>query len=626
MRFKLVQHPGIPLLFAIWGESDKEDFALLWKLAVYKMSLLIVSSPRSVTLLVSVRGHQDSRPDPLYHRFHYTSQQAARDDCPSQHTSDLIDAAAGFEFAAVVTSPVKLNGVMEEDYASESDEGDILSEVLQEVDLVQGLARGTLAAHDVTPRCSDARVRPWPACIRHHRKNAMHGPWVAHSTGVTSPRPGGTLPRAAPLRKSSRKSLKTNIGIRVRMRAVFVPGFVLRAAQSPPIGKIYRPHKVDDPGAFDLDSDLEDDILEERDIEVENLFPGASAPGEASSHFERRPVRGVVWPREQVNLLYAVSFLRGLDVDEFVLARTAGGDEEGVAEEVRRVVSIRLMVRLYWVNDGWPSYLTRSFPSRWNCMLDGASSSDTQRHWKMDTAEFDDTNREYFVLPPIAEPFSTAPLALPLERLPRGPRAAFERHTIAAFDTPTKEYARMPGPRSPTTYDTPTCPPLPLPPTDSSRATHTHLSPTARVRSMESSSSRRLAPIAQQSGPGTVVGRSQLGDPDESAVGAYYRRPRHPVTVADRRRDPGLSVSTPQDAGGEAIVVSVGLGSNSSRSHLRLQLVLVGARMRRFEVSGARRGREQGAVAVGIDGCVALGANSFKLELGPPTNEADGAP
>ncbi|KAI0743068.1 TRAPP trafficking subunit Trs65-domain-containing protein [Daedaleopsis nitida] len=691
---KYVQSQGTPLVSAIWGESDsrdKEDFALLWDavengwLAVYKMSVLVLFMvTKTPDPLLSITVSTTLRNKPLAMT------------APRKTLATMIDSVGGLKSTADVTSPVKSNGITEGNDPSESDEDDILSG-LQEVNLLEGLAKG--------PTFTDEKRLSLPT-TRLGANTRMHefalGPPpsattvetpVAYSTGVTSPPPGGNLPRAATLRKSFRKTLKTNMGFRVRMRTVFVPYFLL--PQNPPAGKVHKPRKVDDPGASDSDSDLEDDILEEREqreagneehtvvlsIEVENLFSGSSAPGVASYHFEVDRVdvsisgtgarasfidwsgdpSGVfplqVGPREQVNLLYAVSFLRGPEVDEFSLARPVGGNKKGQADELQRAVSIHLMVRPYEANDGQPSYPTRLFPSRWNCVLDLASSTVTQQQ-KMDTAEFDDGDQEYFVLPTPASPFPTAPLAPPTRTLtplttrsviPLTAVAGSKRHTIAVFDTPTNDYARMPKspmnyqsstsmlnpnnqppppsssptptglasgqtlnipnrasfippsvafqasfPRSPTTYDAPTSPPLPLPPmhpfagythsqSDSASTINEILElPTPRTPAYPAYPTSPApvpptpfwqTPIAQQSGPGTVGpsveirrerggGVPQTPGPTVGGFGAFTNF--NPMAALQQQQqqpaqDPGLGSSTAQDVGGEPIVVSVGL-------------------------------------------------------------------
>ena len=86
---------------------------------------------------------------------------------------------------------------------------------------------------------------------------------VPYSGGVMSPPPGGNLPRAATLRKSFRKTLKTHLGFRVRMRSVFVPYFLL--PQNSQNGKVRSPKEANGDDASDSGSDIDDDILEEQE-------------------------------------------------------------------------------------------------------------------------------------------------------------------------------------------------------------------------------------------------------------------------------------------------------------------------------------------------------------------------
>ena len=322
-----------------------------------------------------------------------------------------------------------------------------------------------------------------------------------YSAGVASPPAGGSisslsgLPKTATLRRSFRKTLKTHIGFRVRMRTVFVPYFLL--PQDVSSGKTQRPRGLRgaDPDASDLDEDEdeEDDILEEREqreagneehtvvlsVEVENLFAG-SAPGSHHIEIDRVdvaisgsgarasfigwggdgqdvfPLR--VGPREQVNLLYAVSFLRGPEIDEFSLARPTGDRRSGPAEELQRAVTIHLIVRPFEPNGDQIFYPTHLFPSRWNCVLDLASSS-IAKQTRESPEEEPEGPLQYFVLPTPASPFPSAPLAPPQRALtplstkhviPLTAVAGSKRHTIAAPEAPIGDYARMP--KSPMNY------------------------------------------------------------------------------------------------------------------------------------------------------------------------------
>ncbi|KAI0693606.1 TRAPP trafficking subunit Trs65-domain-containing protein [Cerioporus squamosus] len=700
---KYVQSQGTPLVSAVWGESenrDKEAFTLLWDaaerswLAVYKMTVLVLFMVTKVPdplLCITVSTTLRHKPLPV--------------SAPRKTLAALIDAAGGLKSSNDLMS-ARVNGATDE-HTSESDDDELLSG-LQEVNLLEGLANG--------PTFNDSSKRLSLPSTRLGSNTRMHefalGPPpsaattetpIAYSSGITSPPPTGNLPRAATLRKSFRKTMKTHMGFRVRMRTVFVPYFLL--PQGSHNGKILRPRQTD-PGASDSDSDLDEDILEEREqreagneehtvvlsVEVENLFTGSSSTtsGSLSYHFEVERVDVSIsgtgatasfigWgrdepdvfpldvgPREQVNLLYAVSFLRGPEVDEFSLARPAGVDKRGIADELQRAVTIHLIVRPFEPNDGNPSYTTNVFPSRWNCVLDLASSSIT-RQQKRESAELeDDENQQYFVLPTPASPFPSAPLAPPTRTLtplttrsiiPLTAVAGSKRHTIAALETPVHEYARMPKspmnyqsstsmlnpnnqppsapllssptptgqtlnipnrasyippsvafqasfPRSPTTFDPPTSPPLPMPPmnplagftqhsqTDSASTINEFLDPpTPRTPAYPAYPNSPApipptpfwqTPIAQQSGPGTVgpsveIRRERGGSlpqtpgPTVGGFGAFTGM--DPMKVLKQQQEQAPD-STGYDVGGEPIVVSVGLlpaphhrGGKKARGH-----------------------------------------------------------
>ncbi|KAM5530360.1 hypothetical protein V8D89_015979 [Ganoderma adspersum] len=559
---KYVQSQGTPLVSAVWGESDnrdKEAFALLWDpndrswVAIYKMTILVLFMITKVSdplLCITVSTTLRNKPLAV--------------TPPRKTLAALIDASEELKLE-LVTSPVKENGV--DRHLSHSDDDDIVSG-LQEVNLLEGLATGPTFT-DPQKRLSLPTTR-LGTTMRQHAFSLPPAPNSStaetptpYSGSVMSPPPGGSLsslPKAATLRRSFRKTLKTHIGFRVRMRTVFVPYFLL--PQDVSNGKAQRSRRLHgaNSDASDSDSDLEDDILEEREqreagneehtvvlsVEVENLFAG-SAPGSYHVEVDRVdvaisgsgarasfigwggdgpnvfPLR--VGPREQVNLLYAVSFLRGPEVDEFSLARPTGDKRNGPAEELQRAVTIHLIVRPFEPNSDEAFYPTHLFPSRWNCVLDLASSSISKQSRESAEAE-PEGPLQYFVLPTPASPFPTAPLAPPQRALtplstkhviPLTAIAGSKRHTIA---TPIGEYARMPKspmnyqsstsmlnpqnqppappnssptpsgsssgqtlsipnrasyippsmsfqtsfPRSPTTYAPPTSPPLPLPP------------------------------------------------------------------------------------------------------------------------------------------------------------------
>ncbi|KAI0360396.1 hypothetical protein OH77DRAFT_1418315 [Trametes cingulata] len=518
-----VQSQGTPLVSAIWGESDShntEQFALLWDasercwLAVYKMSILVLF------MLTKV-------PDPL---LCITVSTTLRNKPlaitpPRQTLALLIEEAGGLK-SATVASPVKANGT--EQQSSDSDEDEILAG-LQEVNLLGGLSAGPTFADQQKPltlpssrlgtntRMHEFALGPPPS--------AASSTPVPYATGISSPPASSGLPRAATLRKSFRKTLKTLSGFRVRMRTVFVPYFLLPQDTNGARTRKPRRPKVSSPtqDSDSSDSDLDEDILQEQEqreagneehtvvlsVEIENVFaePHASSTNNSPSyHFEVERADVTVggsgartalvgWgdaqsgdvfplhigPKEQVNLLYAVSFLRGPEVDEFSLARPPGLDGKSASsDELQRAVSITINGRPYEEADGKElSYPTRAYASKWNCVLDLSSSSVADK--KRETAAIleDGERAEMFVLPTPASPFPTAPVPAPATAHAPGPPsrsltpltgvrsssvipltaaatavAGSKRHTIAAFDTPASEYARMP--KSPMNYQSST--------------------------------------------------------------------------------------------------------------------------------------------------------------------------
>lgn len=521
------------------------------------------------------------------------------------------------------------------------------------------------------------------------------------------------------------------MGFRVRMRTVFVPYFLL--SQTSQNGKVHQPRQADESDGSDSEPDLEDDLLEEREqreagneehtvvlsVEVVNLFPGPSSASGQSYHFEVDrvdvsisgtgarasfidwgangadvfPLR--VGPSEQVNLLYAVSFLRGPEVDEFSLARPAGSDKRGPVEELTRAVTIHLMVKPYEPKDGTPFYPTRLFPSRWNCVLDLASSNISQQR-KQELGDAEEVeSQEYFVLPTPASPFPTAPLAPPQRTatlsttltplttrhvIPLTAVAGSKRHTIAVFgdSTPTNEYARMPKspmnyqsatsmlnpnnqppsqpqppnssptptgqtlhipnrnsfippsvafqssfPRSPTTYDPPTSPPLPLPPVNPLSLTgysHSQTDSASTINEMLEPPTPRTpaypaypnspapvpmtpfwqTPFAQQSGPGAVgpsveIRRERGGAVPQTpgpTVGGFFGAgfgAMNPMNALQQMSEnagamvggaagAGVNVNAGMGPGGEPIVVSVGLLPSPHRPGLAKKGGKVGQR------------------------------------------------
>ncbi|KAI0646028.1 TRAPP trafficking subunit Trs65-domain-containing protein [Trametes meyenii] len=709
---KYVQSQGTPLISAIWGESDSRDseqFALLWDaseccwLAVYKISVLVlfmitkVADPLLCITVSTTLRHKPLAVTP-----------------PRRTLAALIDAVGSPKSADRLSSPVKANGASTNQDASET-EDDILSG-LQEVNLLEGLSAGPTFTDAQNPLSLPSsrlgvNTRMHEFSLGAPSSAAAITP-VPYATGPSSPPPTGNLPRAATLRKSFRKTLKTLSGFRVRMRTVFVPYFLLPQSSSNGVRprKARRTANTDATSSDSSDSELDDDILQEQEqreagneehtvvlsVEIENVFSEANAASISPSfHFEVDRAEVIVggtgartalvgWglhedvfplkigPKEQVNLLYAVSFLRGPEVDEFSLARPPGLDNKNATnEELQRAVSINISGRPYEESANGVLYPTHVYPSKWNCVLDLSSDSVTEK--RRQSAELlNGENPEVFVLPTPASPFPTAPIPPARSITPVSTRnsipltaiAGSKRHTIAAFDVPgTSEYARMPKspmnyqsstsmlnpanqppsaplnssptptglgpgpaqtlnipsnrasyippsvalqtsfPRSPTTYNAPTSPPLPLPPpnplalpgfthshTDSASTIHEVLDPgTPRTPAYPAYPSSPLpvpptpfwqTPIAQQSGAGAVGpsveirrerggGVPQTPGPTVGGFGALtggfqaMQQNLNLATTGDRRASQ-VDFGTATEGGGgsgisEPIVVSVGL-------------------------------------------------------------------
>ncbi|TFK79389.1 hypothetical protein K466DRAFT_606181 [Polyporus arcularius HHB13444] len=168
-----------------------------------------------------------------------------------------------------------------------------------------------------------------------------------------------------------------------------------------------------DPGASDLDSDLDEDLLEERE--------------QCEAGKEEHSVSNT--------FSLDVSFLRGLEVDEFSLARPVGADRRGLADELQRAVTIHLIIRPFDPNDGSPVYPTYVFPSRWNCVLDLATSSSTRQQKRESAVLEDDDNRRCFVVPGLRRPADLLPLS-PCRQTPFHEYAPTVRASLLESDAP----------------------------------------------------------------------------------------------------------------------------------------------------------------------------------------------
>ncbi|GBE80412.1 hypothetical protein SCP_0301270 [Sparassis crispa] len=512
---KYVQAQGMLLASGVWGEdllgnnpsaNSQDAFALLWApetqewVAVYRLSVLVSFMATKI-------------PDPLLClTVSATLREKPLAMTPSRHAlAALIDTVGGLpNVLGQVMSPSKANGPDTEGN-TEDDGDDVHLYGLEEINLLENLNLDpTFASSNLS--LPSTRLGP-NTRVSAFSLPPKSLPPIVDTTSPSTPTASRPLTHAT-LRKSFRKTMATASGFRVRMRTVFVPYFLLPKTSKPPR----------DGGGVEDDVDSDPDALQARDqreagneehtvvlsVEIENAYTDELRGSSASPPYNFAVEDVVVkiggsgartvlvpWgtedpadifpihiaPSEQVNLLYAVSFLRGPEVDEFSLAGTSAKSDPVAAamseKELQRSVTINIHGRPFERVKGHPeeetesqeqevlSYPTRVYPSRWNCVLDLASrpppmppGTETPHH---------------SVLPTPASPFPSMPTPTPgqpglsinrsnvLQVGSAGssrsstPAVAGNKRFASAFDTPqtaldarAQSYARMP--RSPINY------------------------------------------------------------------------------------------------------------------------------------------------------------------------------
>jgi hypothetical protein len=460
---------------------------------------------------------------------------------------------------------------------------------------------------------------------------------------IPSPSPLTALRIAHPtLRKSFRRTLQTVSGFRVRMRTVFVPYVLLPETQ----GGL-------DPDEVQGERERREAGNEERTVvlcvEIENSGESGSnigflvekvavkiggegakatligwGEGSFKEHAELKMFPLRVEAMGQYNLLYAVSFLRPPEeVEGFSLSRAPKNHLNSSTAELQRPVTINISGKPYlhplpdFVSYGAGSSLfpTRTFPSRWNCVLDLAS------HHKQTLDHFDeDLPGGRHALPEQASPF-------PASATPRTPgffspssavstpqpsaTAGIKRHTFPtsfssqSLKTPTSNRASTPVlntpnrerereqsplsgppsrmtyippsvsqiPRSPTTYSAPPPPPipdshrvhsLPNPPQHNQTPPPTAAYPAYSPSLARSHTPMSHGPIASHSS-GTTGPTVEL--PRERRLGNYNPNTSTPMPwVAGTYVEHNMSEELQNaEESGEAIVVFVGLLPVESR-------------------------------------------------------------
>ncbi|EKM54753.1 uncharacterized protein PHACADRAFT_29927 [Phanerochaete carnosa HHB-10118-sp] len=399
-----VQAQGTLLRAGTWGDGsavpDSEAFALVWSkllgcwIAVFKIVVQIAFIPTKVAdplLCLTVSTTLREKPVPV------TSARKT--------LTTLIEASGELDVRDPTTPLVKSPG----------EDMDLLHG-LEEANLLDGLSGSTFA--DASLMLPSSRVGDAV------RKQAF-GILTTEET-LTSPlmtTPATHRPQHPTLRKSFRKTLRTVSGFRVRMRTVFVPYFMLPQPDKGPHRRRRGITSGKDDDSDSSDRDLLDvherELLEAGSeehtvvlcVEVEN--GGESTAGFSVENVkvtvggEGAQTRLIGWgetgllqsdlvfplligPFEQYNLLYAVTFTRSPEVDEFSLARGRGLPSVPAIQDMQRTVVIIISGRPYEVISETRLvsaplkleelvYPTATFPSRWNCILDLSPQTNNRR-------------------------------------------------------------------------------------------------------------------------------------------------------------------------------------------------------------------------------------------------------
>ncbi|GJE92801.1 hypothetical protein PsYK624_089580 [Phanerochaete sordida] len=399
-----VQSQGTLLRAGTWGDGsaapDSETFALVWSkaagcwIAVFRMTIQVAFVPTRFAdplLCLTVSTTLREKPVPV------TSARKV--------LTALIEACGELDVNDPTTPLVKVPG----------GDDDVLHG-LEEVNLLDGLSGPTFSESYL--ELPSSRVGE---SIRKQAFGILLADDMLPSPLTTTPTT--YRPQHPTLRKSFRKTLHTVSGFRVRMRTVFVPYFML---PQPGKGSQKKRRSVKPSTTDDSDSDDSDPLdLHERElleagseehtvvlcVEVEN--GGESSAGFAVEKVkvtvggEGAQTRLIGWgdtgflqsedvfplrigPFEQYNLLYAVTFTRSPEMDEFSLAR--GRDLPGVPalQDMQRAVAIIINGRPYEAKSETAHiganlkadeviYPTTTFPSRWNCVLDLSPQTNPSR-------------------------------------------------------------------------------------------------------------------------------------------------------------------------------------------------------------------------------------------------------
>ncbi|KAJ6539624.1 TRAPP trafficking subunit Trs65-domain-containing protein [Mycena capillaripes] len=440
---RYLKSEGTLLLASIWGQNASDDsqeaFTLLWSeeeemwVAVYRLALTVAFLRLAVSdplLCLTVSATLRDRPQTLSRPNHPLALFLA--------SVDFLPAATA---PASPTSPTATNGIP----GADAPPTEPMLSGLPEINLLEGLGAGPSFAPAAlglpTARLgSVSRLKLFtlqPLAPRTPPPAPSPSPLTA--IGRSQSQLSASGPGPATLRKSFRKTLPTVSGFRVRMRTVFVPSVLLPLTET---------QTTDEEAETDEERDRLEAGTDERTVvlcvELENSGESGRTVG---FEVEKVDVKiggnddagaravlvgwgnvggkdsGSVFPMrvgasEQYNLLYAVSFLRSPDE-----ALAMGLIKDSGAQEMsQRAVTICIFGRPYLASSpsssfppttptaassSSPSYPTRTFCSKWNCVLD--LSSQPHPEPEDDPQDGDVQLQIPSVLPEPASPFPSTP-------------------------------------------------------------------------------------------------------------------------------------------------------------------------------------------------------------------------
>ncbi|KAF8909732.1 TRAPP trafficking subunit Trs65-domain-containing protein [Gymnopilus junonius] len=381
---KYTMSEGTILVANIWGsntsENSPESLALLWSegdknwVAIYRMSLtvsflrLAFNNP---LLCLTVSATLREKP------------------IPTQPNHPLTRFFASVGYASPETpKDVSANVPGTEEEAK-------LLDGLEEVNLLGGLLAGT-TFHKIGP--SEMNLPSLRLGTVSRQKLFSLPPVLVDTPVQPSPSPMTAVRKAHPtLRKSYRKTLQTVSGFRVRMRTVFVPYVLLPETEGAhdDLDEEQKERERREAGSEErtvvLCVEIENSgdlgmsagfMVEKVDVTIGGEGAKATLIAWGDHRFSPEAAQNtfplMIGSLAQYNLLYAVTFMRSPEeIDGFSFARNAN---DGISPELQRAVTINIFGKPYFPSSSMTdslspdtqalSYPTRTFSSRWNCVLD----------------------------------------------------------------------------------------------------------------------------------------------------------------------------------------------------------------------------------------------------------------